>query len=134
MNDVIEHLGDCAALFSSIRGSMTDDAVLIVKTGDSAALNARLYPDRWAYFLLEQHVTFYCERAIRELSDRTGFTVAALRRQVHAFGGSALWDMTKNLAKAAVLRSTSAQFSHHRRLQINVAYDHLIAVLVPRRS
>lgn len=134
LNDVIEHLEDCHALFSSIRAAMADEAVLLVKTGDCAALNASLYPGRWAYYLLEQHVTFYSERALRALCDRTGFRVAAFRRNVHAFGGSAVWDVSKNLAKAALLRLSSEEAARHRRLQINLAYDHFIAVLAPGRG
>jgi predicted TPR repeat methyltransferase len=134
LSDVIEHLDNCVPLFKSIRGSMAESAVLLVKTGDCASINAQLFLPRWSYVLIEQHVTFYNEHALRALCDRTGFKIAALRRHVNPLGGSALWDATKNVAKTVLLRLSSAQGANRRRFQINLAYDHLIAALVPRND
>lgn len=127
--DVIEHLDDAIALFKEFKRSMTINSVLVVKSGNPSSLNAMLYPSKWMYFLMNEHVAFYSEKALNILCDKTGLRVDKFFRFEDAYGGLKSYLLLKNIIKAFLLQLFPKNSRVWNRLSINLANDHFIALI-----
>lgn len=60
--DVIEHLEPNNKLFKEISDFMTDNMVLLIKSGNPSSLNAKLSIEKWQYVHVKQHIFFIHQR------------------------------------------------------------------------
>lgn len=56
--DLVEHLYDVGALLASCRDMLAENGTLIILTGDSGSLSARLCGARWWYLKYPEHIVF----------------------------------------------------------------------------
>ncbi|HAV23282.1 MAG: hypothetical protein A2X67_03135 [Ignavibacteria bacterium GWA2_55_11] len=127
--DVIEHLDDPSLLLAKIASAMSATSVLVVKTGDSGSWLADHCKDRWAYIHLPQHRSFYCKRTLDYACKKAELHVDRIFRYRDPYGGIAWRKLIKNVVKAVLLCMTPKDSYLHRRLYIDVANDHLLAVI-----
>lgn len=127
--DVIEHLADPIALFQEFRRSMPSNSFLIVKSGNPSSLNARLYPSKWIYFLMNEHVAFYDEKSLSVLCGKTGLRVEKFFCFKDAYGGVKGYLLLKNVVKAFLLWVLPKKSRLWNRVSIYTANDHFIAVI-----
>lgn len=57
--DVFEHLGDPQRDLRRLRTFLKDDGIMIIATGDTQSLAARLLGRRWTFYIPPQHLFFF---------------------------------------------------------------------------
>ncbi len=78
MWDVIEHLGDPLGEMRRACQIIRPGGWVAIHTMDLGSLFARLMGSRWPW-LMEMHVYYFTRRTLRELLEKAGFRVAAIR-------------------------------------------------------
>ena len=73
--DVFEHLGNPRHTLRLIHGYLQPKGLVIINTGDSSSLLAKLEGPKWHYFIPPQHVFFYSRHNIMQLLTSEKFTV-----------------------------------------------------------
>ncbi|UCD32291.1 MAG: class I SAM-dependent methyltransferase [Desulfobacterales bacterium] len=76
--EVVEHLKDPLQLFKECYRVLSPDGIVIVKTGNTHSLAARMMRNRWEYFdmtLHGGHISFFNPCSLELLADRSGFKV-----------------------------------------------------------
>ncbi len=126
--DVLEHLDNECELFSAVSGAMDKDSVFVVRSGNPASINARLFPAKWMYFAMDQHVAFHCKTSLDILCRKTDLKLVKFHSFRHAYGGWALKNLAENIVKGLLFRLVpSGHVIHDRR--ITLAHDHFIAII-----
>jgi SAM-dependent methyltransferase len=59
MLDVIEHLGDPRKDLQKVANLLTDDGVVLIATGDTDSIAAKILNRRWTFYIPPQHLFFY---------------------------------------------------------------------------
>ena len=75
--DVIEHISSPMEFLVAARHLLKDDGVLVLLTGNTGSLPWRVCGNRYWYCSLPEHVSFFCERAMRSLAARLGMLYEA---------------------------------------------------------
>jgi len=127
--DVLEHLESPLELFREIRKAMSARSVLIIKSGDPNSLNALLFPPRWIYFLLDQHIAFFPKKALKRLAEKAGLVLDRYLPFRHAYGGYAFSKLLRNIAKSFLFQILPESGTFHKKYAIDLANDHFLAVL-----
>lgn len=131
--DVIEHLEDPKSLFELVKNSMKNDTIFIIKSGNPSSINARLFPRKWGYFLIPEHLAFYSESAMDKLCETSGLNLKKFYKFKHAYGGFALKILISNFIKSIILRASKIYPALYKKLDkrfgVNFANDHYIAVI-----
>lgn len=127
--DVLEHLKQPIALLEKVKHAMEDDTLFIIKSGNPSSFTARLYPRKWSYFLVEEHVAFYSESALQMLVTQVGLSVDGFYGFRHAHGGFAFCEFCKNLLRVGLNRVVGNFKVFENRFRIGLANDHFIATL-----
>lgn len=78
--DVFEHLSDPLDDMKKLAGLLKDDGVLLIATGDTGSLAARLFKRRWTFYIPPQHIFFFDRTTVVDLLQRAGLTVRAWHR------------------------------------------------------
>ena len=132
--DVLEHLDSPMLLLRKIEQAMTQQSILVIRSGNPESFNGRLYPPRWVYFQSDQHIAFYSQRALAKVCLASGLELVNYYPFRHAYGGFAMWILIKNVAKALIFRVLPADSKLVRRFYIDLANDHFIAVIRKKSS
>jgi len=80
MFDYIEHVPDPAGDLARARGLVKPGGVLVLSTGDRAALAARLMGRRWHLIQPDYHLFYFTAPALRAMLAAAGFRVARISR------------------------------------------------------
>ncbi len=79
--DVLEHVGDPAALLASVKPWLAADGRLVIETQDVASPTARLLGKRWHHYKHGEHLFHFSPRTLRTLLERGGFEVLSWTRR-----------------------------------------------------
>lgn len=111
--EVVEHLKDPLQLFKECHRMLSSGGIVIVKTGNTDSLTARMLRNRWEYFdmtLHGGHISFFNPYSLELLAHRCGFKVdRILTRKVNFY--------EKNML-THVLYRTSRFFANALRLPV----------------
>jgi len=106
--DVIEHTTDPRVLLDRCRALMRPSGILIVNYPDIGTWIARILGRRWP-FLTSVHLSYFDRRTIRQILERTGYRVEAVKPHVQRleldyilFRGSVLSRAASAAARTAV--------------------------------
>ena len=72
--DVLEHLRNPTAFFHEARRLLKPGGWLLIGTGNSGSLTARLAGSRWTYLCIPEHLSFYNQVSLRAGLTRSGFS------------------------------------------------------------
>lgn len=87
MLDVFEHLGDPIGDLKKLRTLLKDDGILLIATGDTGSLAARILKRRWTFYIPPQHTFFFNKKNFTETLKQAGFAPFSFfpNRQVVVF-------------------------------------------------
>jgi SAM-dependent methyltransferase len=72
--DVFEHLDDPAKDLSKLRSFLKDDGILVIATGDTGSLLARILKRRWTFYVPPQHLFFFDKYTLSRILSSVGLT------------------------------------------------------------
>jgi 2-polyprenyl-3-methyl-5-hydroxy-6-metoxy-1,4-benzoquinol methylase len=75
--DVFEHLGDPKADLIRIREWLEDDGVLVVATGNTGSLAAKVFGRKWTFYIPPQHLFFFNRANLTRILGEAGFEPVA---------------------------------------------------------
>src|SRR5438876_707663 len=81
--DVLEHLPSPTPIFREARRILRPGGWLLLGTGDSGSLTARLAGSRWTYLCLPEHLSFFNSNSLRKGLAKAGFSVSRFERIHH---------------------------------------------------
>ena len=81
--DVVEHLADPMSFFLEARRILKPSGWLLVGTGDSHSLAARMSGSRWTYLCIPEHLSFFNSPSIRNGVGKAGFPNVEFKRFHH---------------------------------------------------
>lgn len=73
MFDVFEHLADPHADLQTVKTILKDDGIMIIATGDTGSMFARLLGRRWTFYNPPQHLYYFNRENLTNLLGETGF-------------------------------------------------------------
>lgn len=73
MFDVFEHLQDPLADMRKLHSLLKPDGIIIIATGDTRSLAARIMKRRWTFFIPPQHIFFFHRKNVVTLLNKAGF-------------------------------------------------------------
>lgn len=73
MFDVFEHLQDPLADMRKLHSLLKPDGIIIIATGDTRSLAARIMKRRWTFFIPPQHIFFFHRKNVTVLLNKAGF-------------------------------------------------------------
>jgi len=126
--DVIEHINNPFELFKNISNTIHKDSILVIKSGNPLSFNARLFPKKWIYFQIEQHVSFFSEISLNIILKESGLTIHKYYKFRHCYGGVHLILIIGNIIKK-LLFHLFPQSNIYNQFNIKLANDHFIAVI-----
>lgn len=80
-SDFIEHVQDPRTILKNLRSSLKNDGVIIIQTGDSSSLWARLAGKNWHFFAPPQHLFYFSKKTITELLSQAGYKVQTINKK-----------------------------------------------------
>ncbi len=80
MFDVFEHLADPAGDFVRVKKILKDDGVIIIATGDTDCLMARMFGRRWTFYNPPQHLYYFNRNNLTKFLTQKGFEPLAWMR------------------------------------------------------
>lgn len=87
MMDVLEHLPDPFHLLKPVAERLEPAGALMIETGDTDSLHARVMGSDWYYYGCAEHVSFCCAHALHTLFARLGLAVRGIWRWPHMVRG-----------------------------------------------
>ena len=81
--DVIEHVLDPHSFMDSLKEQLKPGGVVLILTGDSTSLPARLAGPQWSYLRWCGHVSVFSHVGLRKLLQDHGFEIVAWERCEH---------------------------------------------------
>ncbi len=80
MFDVFEHLQDPLEDMRKLRSLLKPDGVILIATGDTKSLAARIMRRRWTFFIPPQHIFFFDRHNVITLLHKAGLIAKAWHR------------------------------------------------------
>lgn len=80
MFDVFEHLADPEGDLAIVKKILKDDGIIIIATGDTESLFARILGRRWTFYNPPQHLFFFNHDNLTKLLEKKGFEPMAWMR------------------------------------------------------
>ena len=71
--DVFEHLGDPRRDLRKLFSLLKDDGIIIIATGDTESIAAKLLARRWTFYIPPQHLFFFNRQTFTTLLDKENF-------------------------------------------------------------
>ena len=81
--DVLEHLSSPTPFFLEARRMLKPGGWLLLGTGDSGSLTARVAGSRWTYLCLPEHLSFFNSNSLRKGLAEAGFSCFRFKRIHH---------------------------------------------------
>jgi SAM-dependent methyltransferase len=81
--DVIEHVAEPHAFLEALKTKLKPGGVLLILTGDSTSLPARMAGPQWSYLKWCGHVSIFSAAGLRRVLEDHGFQVIAWKRCEH---------------------------------------------------
>jgi SAM-dependent methyltransferase len=81
--DVIEHVVDQHAFAARVASWLAPDGLLVIETGDTRSVSARLMGARWHYLSLVEHVCAHSRESLNRLMSAAGLQPVEVRRRWH---------------------------------------------------
>jgi SAM-dependent methyltransferase len=72
--DVFEHLQDPGADIERLRTFLKDDGIMVIATGDTDSLMAKVMKRRWTFYIPPQHLFFFSKKTMTILLQARGLT------------------------------------------------------------
>ena len=72
--DVFEHLGDPVRDLRKLYSLLKDDGILVIATGNTRSIMAKLLHRRWTFYIPPQHLFFYNRKNLTLLLEKEHFT------------------------------------------------------------
>ncbi len=73
--DVFEHLGDPSSDIEKLSRFLKDDGIMVVATGNTDSLMAKIFKRRWTFYIPPQHLFFFNKKTFTVLFRKHGLTV-----------------------------------------------------------
>jgi 2-polyprenyl-3-methyl-5-hydroxy-6-metoxy-1,4-benzoquinol methylase len=124
--DVIEHLPDPQSTLSFCRQHLNPGGVIVITTGNFAALYARVAGARWRLMTPPQHLWFFTPKSLKRLSHSLGLSLEACDHPWKFVPLSLIEFQMRRLLGAN--RSSSAGFANHIGVPVNL-FDAMRCVL-----
>lgn len=70
--DVFEHLQDPLGDMKKLSTLLKKDGVILIATGDTKSLAAKIFRRRWTFYIPPQHIFFFHRNNVRELLQKVG--------------------------------------------------------------
>ena len=124
LSDVIEHISDPNQLFKLIEYYLTDTGKVIVLTGNSRSLYAKICGKKWLYFYSWEHMSFFNRRSIEFLLNKNSLKLSYYKNTAHSgsfYVNSILFFKTIVMIILEKLKIRKYNF-------YLMAFDHFIAV------
>jgi SAM-dependent methyltransferase len=102
--NVYSHLPDPPAFLRDLRRMVRDGGELLLQTGDTADLDADAHPRP---FYLPDHLSFASERIVRNILERAGFRVIAVRKYPTYPCQAGPGELAREFVKCVLLRPGS---------------------------
>lgn len=74
MFDVFEHLKDPLSDMRKLHRMLKNDGIILIATGDTNSIAARILKRRWTFFIPPQHIFFFNRDNATKLLNNAGFT------------------------------------------------------------
>src|ERR1035437_7855806 len=126
--DVVEHLEPNIPLFKEICDFMGPGTLLLIKSGNPLSFNAQLFISHWRYVLVESHISFYSQKALKKFCEKLDLNLIKYYKFQHAYGGLRFLKFLKNIFKF-ILKIFCIDTLLKRNFSIELANDHFIAVI-----
>jgi SAM-dependent methyltransferase len=81
--DVLEHLPTPMPFFREARRLLRLGGRLVLGTGDSGSLTARLSGSRWTYVSIPEHLSFFNRSSLKTALTKVGFSCVRFKRIHH---------------------------------------------------
>jgi SAM-dependent methyltransferase len=95
--DVIEHLTDPMAIFHEVRRILKPGGWLLLGTGNSDSLAARMAGSRWTYLCIPEHISFFSPRSLKKGLAQAEFSSFKFKTIHH---GLKSWSVTTGWLRA----------------------------------
>jgi len=70
--DVFEHLNDPLQDMKKLAGLLKKDGTILIATGDTRSIAAKIFQRRWTFYIPPQHIFFFHRKNVQELLLRSG--------------------------------------------------------------
>ncbi len=81
--DVAEHMAEPMSFFLEARRILKPSGWLLIGTGDSRSLAARMSGSRWTYLCIPEHLSLFNSRSLRKGLGKAGFSKVKFQRFHH---------------------------------------------------
>ena len=81
--DVIEHVAEPHGFVDALKSQLKPGGVLLILTGDSTSLPARIAGPQWSYLKWCGHVSIFSSAGLRRMLEDHGFQIVAWKRCEH---------------------------------------------------
>lgn len=73
MTDIIEHVSDPIKNLKKIRNFLKPKGIVVIATGDTESLAAKILRKRWTFFIPPQHLIFMSKKNLKEILNKSGY-------------------------------------------------------------
>ncbi len=73
MLDVFEHLADPVGNLKKVKTLLKDDGIVLIATGNTDSLAAKILKRRWTFYIPPQHLFFFNTKTISDILSASGF-------------------------------------------------------------
>lgn len=81
MFDVLEHLNNPKNVLKKTFKILTKDGILVINTGDTGSLLAKIQGKHWHFFIPPQHFFYFSQNNLSELLKQSGFRIIRVDRK-----------------------------------------------------
>jgi SAM-dependent methyltransferase len=134
--DVIEHLPNPMPIFQEARRILKPGGWLLLGTGNSGSLAARMAGSRWTYLCIPEHLSFFNPRSLRKGLTQAGFSSFKFNRVHHGLRSRSVasgwlrgvgkhWAVTlcgEDIVRMRIFRQKTSEFL------VPYFFDHMICV------
>ena len=134
--DVIEHLTNPMSIFREARRILKPGGWLLLGTGNSGSLAARMAGSRWTYLCIPEHISFFSPRSLKKGLARTDFSSFKFKTIHHGLRSRSVttgwlravgkqWAVTlcgEDIVRMRIFRQKTSDFL------VPFFFDHMICV------
>src|ERR1035437_5257755 len=126
--EVFPHIEVINDYFTSGLIAKEVDIILLYDVVEIFEPNAQLFISHWRYVLVESHISFYSQKALKKFCEKVDLNLIKYYKFQHAYGGLRFLKFLKNIFKF-ILKIFCIDTLLKRNFSIELANDHFIAVI-----